>query len=258
MLERSQTLPIILKTIRIERDKSEGNKRILFENLSRVRELGIKFEKSSDDQVKQVIGTILKEGEAPELMGLELESDSSKPSVVVDLPCVPSSLSSLTLVQLQLSFLPASNLSNLTHFSITFSSLFNTDSSVNQFYSTLECMPNLTCLFISDDADEGRLQPPSPSSRSADADGNPRQISFPHLQHLRFTGDSSTYIYLLRYYVASSPMAYHQHKMKRMKKVVVVMVGPRLAYQPSTRQSLLYSDIVWQMVTRLNIPSNSL
>lgn len=201
MIQHSHPSEITLKQIRIEKDKSPEAKKLLFDNLSRLRELGLTFQQCGEEEIVGVIGRIFRPGDAPHLVSLELENHAYTADRV-DVPEPPSSLTSLSLKDLRLSFPKTSILSHITDFSISFS-LFETTAHVDWFCDILDRMPNLLHLHISDHSYSGNRKPLNPSRT--------QPITLPNLRRLRFFGPSQTYVYVLRRLRLSIPATtYHQ------------------------------------------------
>lgn len=204
MVQHSQSVAITLRKLRIEKDKSPENKKLLFGSLPRLKSLELAFEVCSKEEMEDVLGRILKPGEAPHLASLELEDDDvAVPLDSIDVPEPPSSLSSLSLDNLRLFFPKTSVLSHITHLSISLISLFETSAQVDWFYDLLGQMPNLLHLHVSEHLGSYNRESLDPSRTQV--------VALPNLQRFRFFGPSETYVYIVRRLHLSIPTTtYHQ------------------------------------------------
>ncbi|EIM88861.1 uncharacterized protein STEHIDRAFT_138034 [Stereum hirsutum FP-91666 SS1] len=194
MLQQSKESLITLRTIRIQNDKSEGNKKLVFENLPRLRCLALHFHQCSDDDMTRTISQLLSPGFASHLVSLELAIDISSANYQsLFVPHPPPSLASLTLTNLMLTFPPDSTtLSHITHLSLKFVPL------EDWFYDTLDRLPHLLRLDIANPSEDDE---PPPTSRTIPA-------SLTELQQFSFHGFPSSYLSVMLL-LSLPPTTYH-------------------------------------------------
>lgn len=204
MLQHSHPAVIALRRVRIEKDKSPENRKLLFDNLVRLRSLGLTFYQCSAEGIQGLLGRIMKPGDAPHLVSLELETHACAAVDYIDVPeAPPPSLSSLSLKDLRVSFPKNCVLKHITHLSLSFYPLFETSEHVSWFSDLLSRTPNLAHLHISDHSHSGPrrnlLDPQGPCTQPQPQPQPQPAITLPHLQRLSYFGPSQTYVYLLRH-----------------------------------------------------------
>lgn len=202
MLEHSRNALICLRKLRIGKDmKSErnSNKKLVFDNLLRLRQLGLVFHQCSAEEMERTLIRLFSSEDAPRLEALELESESVE-SVDIEVPNPQPSLSSLTLVRLLVSFPRHSILDGVTQLSLEFDWLFETAAGVEWFYNTLKHMPNLLRLHIVDQSHRFNRFNPTHTTQA---------ISLPLLQCLSFFGISPAFVYISRC-LSLPPTTYYQ------------------------------------------------